>query len=714
MIKQVMLCAGVALVPINLAAGQVFTWTNPSGGNWSVPANWDLMTVPNSGDHAAIIGAAGAYTVTLDLPATALRSLVVSNPFARLDVPGGKTLNLGGGNTEISGLLVVNPTADNLPTSVVISGAILNGSGVIRLGAASAANTQFAQLRSASSNQVVLREGLTVEGSGQVVGRWKNWGLIDANGAGRSLDVVPQGNLFTNAGVLRARNGGTLRLGTGEYSQIVQGTIVADGGRVEFPAGGTVRGGRMEAFNGGRFALGADAQPVTLRDVEWVVGDIDIPAGRRLIISASAFLHKGTINIDPSGGGAGAATLDFSRSCAFTGETRVALRGPTNSDNAILTAGNGTVTVGPNSSVTGSGYIAARAINQGLVEASGADAGLVITSPSFSNQGKVRASLGGKVTLRSAAFTQANDGKIVADGGTVQFEAAVSGGALIAQRQGRLIAGPNRTPTLTGARIEGTFEIPGSGTLAVGAGGLLQFGNLVVNSNLSATSKGELRFTAGGTHAGQGETILNAPQLAALALLNNTGAEPVVHSPTRTIRGRGQISGIHTIAGLLAPGFGSGDRIATIQVVSGPITLAPTATLAIDIGSLDAFDRLTGSGAVNLGGTLDVRLVGEFTPSLGDSVAIVAVGSRSGEFGSVDAPPLPDPGWAWKVSYTPTGAALFVGLQADFNSDGVLDDFDIFDFLAALAAGASSADFNRDGDIDDFDLFDFLSAFPRV
>ncbi|MBL8762689.1 MAG: hypothetical protein JNM07_00280 [Phycisphaerae bacterium] len=49
--------------------------------------------------------------------------------------------------------------------------------------------------------------------------------------------------------------------------------------------------------------------------------------------------------------------------------------------------------------------------------------------------------------------------------------------------------------------------------------------------------------------------------------------------------------------------------------------------------------------------------------------------------------------------------------KSDFNRDGSVDDFDLFDLFTALFLNDPLADWNRDGAIDDFDLFDFLNAF---
>ncbi|MBC7771179.1 MAG: immunoglobulin domain-containing protein [Pyrinomonadaceae bacterium] len=64
---------------------------------------------------------------------------------------------------------------------------------------------------------------------------------------------------------------------------------------------------------------------------------------------------------------------------------------------------------------------------------------------------------------------------------------------------------------------------------------------------------------------------------------------------------------------------------------------------------------------------------------------------------------------------TSLAAALTVNgcpaCRADFNSDGVVNSQDFFDFLAAFFAAAPAADFNADGNVNSQDFFDFVTSF---
>ena len=61
----------VVALAIGDLRGATISWTNNSGGLWSVPANWDAHLIPRSFDSVNIT-AAGTYTVTVDTNVTIL------------------------------------------------------------------------------------------------------------------------------------------------------------------------------------------------------------------------------------------------------------------------------------------------------------------------------------------------------------------------------------------------------------------------------------------------------------------------------------------------------------------------------------------------------------------------------------------------------------------------------------------------------------------
>lgn len=83
------------LVTSSVSPAAVITWTNLSGGNWNVAANWSTNQVPSTND-IAIITNAGTYTVTLNVSPT-LAGLVLGGPSGtQVLAQAGNTLTLNG------------------------------------------------------------------------------------------------------------------------------------------------------------------------------------------------------------------------------------------------------------------------------------------------------------------------------------------------------------------------------------------------------------------------------------------------------------------------------------------------------------------------------------------------------------------------------------------------------------------------------------------
>jgi hypothetical protein len=69
------------------------------------------------------------------------------------------------------------------------------------------------------------------------------------------------------------------------------------------------------------------------------------------------------------------------------------------------------------------------------------------------------------------------------------------------------------------------------------------------------------------------------------------------------------------------------------------------------------YDRVSANGAASLGGTLDVRLLGGFTPTSLDTFTILTAPTRSGAFVNA-ASTLAVEGGVFDVTYTPDAVVL--------------------------------------------------------
>ncbi|MCA9303762.1 MAG: hypothetical protein KC996_06540 [Phycisphaerales bacterium] len=64
-----------------------------------------------------------------------------------------------------------------------------------------------------------------------------------------------------------------------------------------------------------------------------------------------------------------------------------------------------------------------------------------------------------------------------------------------------------------------------------------------------------------------------------------------------------------------------------------------------------------------------------------------------------------------QIALTMYGPENSICCPADFNCDGVIDIFDVFEYLDAFNAGDSAADFTNDGQLDIFDVFTFIDTY---
>ena len=113
----------LALLAIGTSTGHSATsaWTNTSGGNWSVAANWNPNQTPGAGDTAVITNN-GTYTVTLDVSAT-IDSLTLGGD------SGQQTLANSSSTLTLNDASVVN-----INGLLALSGDTLGGSGPLTVG----------------------------------------------------------------------------------------------------------------------------------------------------------------------------------------------------------------------------------------------------------------------------------------------------------------------------------------------------------------------------------------------------------------------------------------------------------------------------------------------------------------------------------------------------------------------------------------------------
>jgi hypothetical protein len=271
----------LAVIPLTSRAG-VIVWTNVTGGNWSVPANWSPNQVPASSDTTFITNA-GIYSVGLDVNATLTglnlggregsQTLVINGPSltltgacavgtnalislvagtfggsAAISVEG--LLNVFGGSVGGSGTLTITPTGQlslsgnaNLGGRPIVNGGrllwtdgtISNGSSLTNLADGTldllVGTNTFAVARIVNAGVINRRAGV---GAAQIAGRLDNYGVVNVESGYLSLT---RAGTHTNRFVVAA--GATLYMidfSTEPYDFSPSSSVTGDG-NVAFATG---------------------------------------------------------------------------------------------------------------------------------------------------------------------------------------------------------------------------------------------------------------------------------------------------------------------------------------------------------------------------------------------------------------------------------------------------------------------------------------------
>jgi hypothetical protein len=311
----------------------------------------------------------------------------------------------------------------------------------------------------------------------------------------------------------------------------------------------------------------------------------------------------------------------------------------------VLMSPSGTLTAGTlrlsgGSLLTGSGMLTANLSNDAEVRLNAATDTLVIAGDytqtgAVTGQGTLTVTglltwtggtIGGRGTVNAnGGLALGGDAAKTLDGRTLNLAGTSSWGGA-----GDLVLASNAALI---NRATGALTIQNDQTLS-GSGSFTNFGALTKTSAAAGTTTLGVAFStnAGGTVAVRsgtlrvagdytqsgGDTVIDAgATLAAGGLVDLLGG---------TLSGSGTVAADVRNAGRVDPGA---DGTAGLLTVDGNYTQTAGGVLDIDVGGRTAgaeYDRLVVTGAVSLDGTLNVSLIGGFTPVSGDAFQIVTSG----------------------------------------------------------------------------------------
>ena len=249
----------------------------------------------------------------------------------------------------------------------------------------------------------------------------------------------------------------------------------------------------------------------------------------------------------------------------------------------------------------------------------------------------------------------------VTQGGTVTATGLILGDRRLS-RGNVNIDGAGSTITVDSVRIghletfsAGTFgtSFEGDGFLTVSNGGHLEVtGDIRLVAGVFDLNNGSV---SAATFFVKGESFTNPTQV----LLSGNGLieADVINS-----------------GGVISPGHSAGTL-----TINGDLTQLVDATLAIELGGLtqgSQFDFVQVSGAVQLGGTLEVSLIDSFAPSAGDRFDILDGASFAGALDNVSLAAL-DSDLGWNLADLYATGELRIELAGDLDGDGLVGAGDL-------------------------------------
>ena len=564
-----------------------------------------------------------------------------------IQLTGGTVLN---GLTN-SGLVQISNNLGDLQNTVTNTGTIQVPSGTLSMigdvtltGSGSLIMSGTSQLNQNSAGGSLTNQQL-IHGSGTISELpVTNKATIAADSSANTLTLA--GGATTNTGTLEASGGGTLELET---------VVNNSGGTIEALAGSTVvlNSGFNGSVNGGTLTTSGTG---VIESQDGVLdGTVNVPtnAGKFTVPNGQDLTLQGTIN------NTGTITL--------SGHGCIILAEPT-----ILT-GSGKVIMASGNCIYGSGN---SLTNENTIEGAGT---IGDSNPMpITNDGTILANKSTPLTIQPNSVGFTNNGKLTVNKGSALIINSgvadpfnnLSGGTLTSGTYdvtgmlelGSAITSNAASITLSGAAAEILNTSAGTNALAsVGANttkGVLSVQNgqaLTTATNFSNAGK----TTVG---AGSSFTLVGSyTQTAGTTTVDGTLTAPTGLTLEKgTLLGKGTVAAAVTSAGAVT--VGDSATKAGLLTVTGSYSQESTGILDVAVGGTTAgsqYSQLAVSNGVSLGGTLNIKLIGGFTPAIGDRFTIVTGSAVTGQFTKVNGTSIGSSAH-FEVSYTSTAVTLTV------------------------------------------------------
>ena len=613
----------------------------------------------------------GAATIA---DSTNLGDMIIRGNGGRLDIEG---------TIDNEGVISLNPEGTVFNANMrTLLGATIDGAGSIVL--KQVGSTGDARIYSENGAVLTIGANQTVRGSGLIetvgdpVGSIVNLGVI--NGDDAAFDKTPARELE-----LRGQHDG---MGVGMYRSddgILQLGNTLDLSDGIFDSSGD---GFVGVINGGTATLSNTTN----------LGDMRIFGQGGKIVLMDDLTNEGTLTIN-SNQSVFNGLLEFGANAVVNGAGTIRMITAGNLDDAQLDAVDGVDgIIGFDQTVAGSGMIEGRGVDGRII-----NIGLILADDPTMNLQLRGTHIG--TPMAGAGTYRAADGCVLSIGSG----AFVVGGIFESDGSGEVAATTGNSDLVNGNN-NGTLGVWGSGVTLRLSDSLMNNGTIHINSTANIFNASLRVMTDGMAISGTGEIVLTTAGNSDDAKLETDGGDIVATlGENQTLMGDGQINGSFEILGTIDPGGLS--RVFTTD----DITLADSSHMIFDLGGDAApnFDRYSvrNGHSIALDGTATVNLEVGYAPSFGDTWDVID-GATTGTFDEVVTGIAP-PGQVYRVIYETDRVYVILTCDADLSGDGVIDFFDVSEFLSYFSAQDVRGDLNNDGVFNFFDVSVFLQLYSQ-
>lgn len=629
------------------------------------------------------LDAATVQNGTLTTVGTGAMQIVNSSTLNGVKVSGGSNLTLlDNRSATLIGTITddgtINQSSGGNNTDILISGPVtLAGVG----GHLTLSNVTTNRIFAPNGTDVLTNK-TTIQGAGQIgiglMGLVNNGTIIANQSAGLVISTNSAG--LNNTGTLSVTSGNAMRVTGGPFLNFSGGTLT--GG--SYLVGGTLKIDELGTTGG---EITTDAANITLTGASSSFIDsasLDALSNLNTIAAGGGFTVTGGRNFTTVGNFTNNGALTVGATSKFTVNGNLTnfvgtkLTGGTynvtgtlqfNGANIVTNAANITLT-GVNSKIVNQTGITDALRNFATNAATGtfalASSRNFTTAGNFTNNGVLTVGAGSKFNvngnLTNFAGTTLTGGTYNVTG-TLQFN-----GANIVKNAANI--------TLSGAVskiVDQTGTTNGLANFAVNA----QTASFTLASGRNFTTAGA--FTNAGAvkvSAGTAFTVASGKSYTQVAgTTTNSGTMSVSGGGVFAINTGSVFGNAGTFSGNLISGgtvnMGNALNLPGKLAVTGKYTQNSTGILAADIGGATAgtqFDQLNVTGAVTLGGTLNLQLINSFVPTIGSTFDIMNFASSTGTFATINGTHI-NPSEHFAVTVNPTNVTLSVVAGPSFGDD---------------------------------------------